>query len=74
MGWQYWTKGLVALAIAVVGALAVAVGMVEGMGLGDLNTAQWLTVIGVGLAELLAMFSLQKAPASISISTITPSE
>jgi hypothetical protein len=66
MQWNYYVKGFVALLIAIVGALAVVV--VGDMTLGDVTTSQWLAVAAVGLAELLAVIGLQRAPATVSTS------
>ena len=66
MNWNYYIKALAAVLISVLGALAVVV--VGDMTLGDLTTAQWITVVLAGLAEFVAIIVLQRAPASVSTS------
>ena len=68
MNWQYVSKAVYAGVVTFLGALLAALQAAPDIGLGDLTTATWITVILATLVALGGVLGLQAAPATVATS------
>ena len=68
MNWAYISKAVYAGVVTFLGALLAALQAAPDIGLGDLTTATWITVILATLVALGGVLGLQAAPATVATS------
>lgn len=66
---QYYAKALYAGVITGLGALLAALQASGDIGLSDLTTATWITIVLATVVAMGGVLGLQSAPASVSTST-----
>ena len=64
----YWTKPLYAGIVAFLGSLLAALQALEDGGIGDINTAAWITIALTTILAVGGVLGLQAAPAKVATS------
>ncbi len=68
MNFAYYVKALYAGLVAFLGSLLAALQAVEGIGIGDISTASWVTMVLAMVLAIGGVLGFQSAPASVSTS------